>query len=378
MSIVYLARWFDYNSSGSNLSRNFHILQKLTFTRSTCGHSLGRALCQASSDIRVIVSSITSSPNASIVPKSNVTTRRQEQTLSKTRDLREKLEPIACLFPCLINAMNKLTGGAQGAIVQPCVIHALIKLLRDLLDRLLTLAAENRESLFHGEDQRWSKSATFFSTSTQDDTVLIICQLILKFLALLDFNRATDQKVLNGFLYFLLGRIGATLKNFVFGHDSNNILYPNTESQVKVALSNFDEERKTAEAQAPYLIFVLERIAPFTKDYRKHAAREFAQNPQSLLPLRKTARPFGPASETLQSTLLAAFFCLESSADSEQGLAFPLSKDVDQDSDSALRPDTAESEIVECVADWYKGEVWRVLGWDSLRMDIAWEGVEKC
>lgn len=369
----------NLNFVGSNLPQNFFTLQKLASTRTPCGHSLAIALSQVSSDIRLIISSITASQHNNIVAVRNVTTRSQERGSCKAhgergQDLETRLVAIGCIFPCLLNAISQITEGVQGVVAQPRIIHGIIGLLRDLLERLLVLAAENSKNSPYAKYQTGKKLQLKAVFPLPDDTVMKLCRLTIRLVTSLDIQRATDQEVLDGFLYFLLGRVGAMLKMFVFGPDSNEILRPNYESQIpQVTSSSYDEERKAAEAQAPYLIYILARIVPLAEEHRKYTTRHAVQTPRLSIPPLKTARLSHPASATLQSTLLAAVFGPKCSAEFVDGLVYPLSNDVDPDVHIGFESDAAGLETAECMADWFKAEVWRVLGWEVLSGKIAWD-----
>lgn len=385
-SLVYEGRYrtrcrrvYELNCIGSNLPEHFYTLQKLASARTPCAYSLAIALSQVSSDIRLILSSIRGSQHPDVVAISNVTTRSQErnfcQAFGKTeQELETRLVAIGCIFPSLLNALSQLKEVGHGALAQPRVIHGIIGLLRDLLERLLSLAAGINKNSLSLEDQTGKKRKLKTSSSVPDDTVMRLCRLTIGLVTSLDSHRATDQEILDGFLYFLLGHVGAMLKLFVFGPDSNEILCPNPERQtLKVSSSSYDEERKTAEAQAPYLVYLLERIAPLAEGYRTCTTRHSTRAPQLSVPSAKPARLFCSASTTLQSTLLAAVFGPQNSAEFVEGLAYPLLDNVDSDAHLVLQPDAAGLETSECMTDWFKAEVWRVLGWEILSGKIAWE-----
>lgn len=371
-------RSYEVKSTGSNLPQHFYFLQKLASMRPPCGHNLAIALSHISSDIRLIISSVTSSRHTNIVAVRNVTTRAQERNecnaqANMGQELEIVLTAIGHMFPRLLNALDQLTEGAQGPLTHPRIVHGIVRLLQDLFERILTLAAES------------SQSSPPVKASTRDESkvktlphldinIMKLCQLTLTLVAGLDSHRAADQEILDGFLFFLLSRVGVILRLFVFGPDSNDILCPNPESQtIKATSSSFNEERKTAEAQSPYLVYLLERVLPFAEQHRNSPPRHPSHAPQGPCPPPKSTRLSRPASATLQSTLLAAVFGPRTSADFQDGLAHPPTGDVDSDTRIGSRADAAGLGIAECMGDWFKGEVWRVLGWEILGGKIAWE-----
>ena len=373
-SSIYLS-----DCAGCNLPQNIFILQNLASMKPLRGHELAIALSRVSSDIRLILSSIKVLQHTNIVPASNVMTRSQRQDscrASKTvgQDPDTKLLAIGSILPCLVNVISQLTEDVQGAVALPRVIHNIIELLRDLLERLLAFAAENGKNSPYAEYLTGEKAQYNAALPLSDGTVMKFCQLAIRLVTSLDLCRAPDQKILDGFLYFLLGRVGTILRLFVFGADSNEILHPNYENQtLKITPINYKEERKSAEAQAPFLIYILARIIPFAEEHRIYTTKHAVQAPQPSTLALKTTRLSHPAFVTLQSTLLATVFGSMSSAEFENRIASPLSNDLDTDTHSGFEVDAVKLNTAECVADWFKAEVWRVLGWEVLGGKIAWD-----
>lgn len=365
---------------GCNLPYNVFILQSLASKRPLRGHEVAVALSRVSSDISLILSSLKFPAHTKNGSSSNVTTRSQWQNsceASKTegQDLDTRLLAIESIFPCLQNVINRLTEGVQGVVAQPRVIHGIIGILRDLLERLLAFAAADGKNSSYASYSAEKKPHDMAAFSLPDGTVMKLCRLIIRIATSLDLRRALDQKILDGFLYFLLGRIGTILRLFVFGPDSNEILQSNCEnSTLKIPPISYDEERKSAEAQAPYLIYILARIIPFAGEHRIDATKHAVQAPKLSILALKSARLSHPAFATLQSTLLAAFFGPMGSGEFEDRLASPPSYDQDPDSRTAIELDAGSLDTAECMADWFKAEVWRVLGWEVLGEKIAWDG----
>jgi hypothetical protein len=340
---------------------------------------LAIALSQIFSDIRLIISSLQASSPPNVVAVRNVTTRSLERSACKIQanagqELDIKLSVIGYIFPCLLNATSQLTEGTRGALAQPRVIHGIIGLLRDLLERLLSLAAENNENSLVVKDQISNKPNSKAPT-LPDENVMRLCRLIIRLVACLDFRKAADQAVLDGFLFFLLGRVGSMLNLFVFGDDSNEILRPVPASQImKTESGSYEQERKTAEVQGPYLVYILEQIIPLAHQHHTSMTRHACDAPQLAGPQSKPARLSHPTWATLQSTLLAAVFGAQAGGEFTGALADPLANDVAPDAHLSVGPDVAGLETAECMADWFKAEVWRVLGWEVLGGKIAWEG----
>lgn len=185
--------------------------------------------------------------------------------------------------------------------------------------------------------------------------------------AALDNNNTTDNQILEGFLFFLLHRIGTTLRVFVFGDDANNILPPKPVLHHPDSTRNY-EERQNAEAQAPYLIFILSHTI-HTATHRPSPPT--ATSHVSMNPPITTAMPprTHPSSTSLQSTLLTALFGPACAAEFSDALPNPET----QIQNDWAGMDAISSGSEDEVADWFKSEVWRIVGWDVLAGCIAWE-----
>ena len=337
------------------------------------------ALSQVVSDIHLILSAVTAPQHTKIVVPRNVTTRSQRQNSGEahrkaSQDLNTRLAAIGCLFPCLLNAVNQLTEDVQEAVAQPRIIHDIIRILRDLLECLLVLAANDNKNLPYADYQRRWKPQSKATFPPLDGTVMKFCQLLLRLVTSVDLRRATDQKIWDGFLYFLLDHVGTILRLFVFGPDSSEIPSPNHEGQaLKGTPITYDEEKRIAEVQAPYLVYILARIIPLAEEHRKYTVRHAVKAPRLSISTPKGARLSHPAFATLQSTLLASVFGPKSSTEFVDGLAFPLPNDQDADAGSGFESGATRLDTADCVADWFKAEVWRVLGWEVLSGKIAWD-----
>ena len=187
--------------------------------------------------------------------------------------------------------------------------------------------------------------------------ILKLCELTVKFVNCLDATKAAHKVILEGFLFVFLDRIGKGLKHSVFESYAPNQNDAQEESRKdNPPIASLPSQANSLEdvsfkAQAPYLIWLLQRIQPliFTTPH--------SEEPIQSAPLDKNISAF--ARDQLQNTLLKAVFGDDAPADYE-----PALESVSTPTD-VLAHESAKVDVD--VKDWYTHEVWRLLGWDVLR-----------
>ena len=177
---------------------------------------------------------------------------------------------------------------------------------------------------------------------------------------------------MEGLLYFLFSHVGTALKIFVFEND-----YPedfpgvtSSNSQITAIQPDYEQDQRNAKAQAAYLIHLLDRLIPFATQGSRNA-RHSSPTPATPPPGVAQQKLAKIPSAALQDTLLHVIF----GASAEQ-TDFPLTLTPPTPPEENLRPDFADTLLGEDgedgVEDWFKREVWRVVGWDMLGGSIAW------
>lgn len=348
---------------------------------------LATVLCQVSSDIRRIISTIKPSESTKNPGRRDRTKRYQQQNTPQTpssvdgEELDAKLTSIARIFPYLLESLEKCNPNDKGRGLQGQVIYSYIEILRDLLAHICSLSAgqekqkeagpcRNAKGRFTRTARRNSASA--LPPSPPDTTVLKLSNLLLALVSALDTANAADNAILEGFLFFLLTRVGSALKAFVFGSDCEDFLGPNPNIEANAA--SFDQDEKSTEAQAPYLIYLLHRLIPLAPLGSPECSRvsSISLTPPPAPPKPTPAPRVAPHSLTklpttrLQSTLLHAVFNSSAAAEEfSEALAAPLP------TEEALCADYTEHIFGKeredgVVGDWFKMEVWRIVGWNVL------------
>lgn len=347
------------------------------------------------------------------------------QTQVRTeREIREKLLAIGQVFPSLTVGLHRLSQLPGGKALEVQIIYDFVEIFRCLLERICALSTAQAKQTGREKqtttlrpgpwnlrstqnqsneppklkaclvcrerkldcDQRTPKcrycskrklkcerepTSSSVSSSVEKDsrknydkTIISLCELAIKMLASLDATITIHKQVLEGVLYFLFERVGMGLKRFVFGaegaHTGNEI-----PKEKHADMNKNREDDEAIEAQAPYLIWILEHalavltqqrlpdLAPDSLEYRNGRSAE-AQLGISKNSVAAFAR------EQLQHTLLKSVFGDEASLGFDQTLSPPQAPILAAEFLASNMP-AAE------VKDWFKHEVWRIVGWDVLR-----------
>lgn len=325
------------------------------------------------SEVNRFVTSAEPLPNHS---GADTTHRPQENIVDAHTDKAsgEILEPAIgrTVFSLLLDAIDALGHSSDTDGLQKQLVYLMVKLLDDLLNGICALAAattrDSRPSKQGPVRRRSTRGkklvATLIPEVTPVGSIMRRCNFLLDALQVLRKGRPTDQAVMEGFMFFFLRRIGETLKMFVFGeHDEDwNAAWAGKETEVRVSVLNdnaVQEKKLVKERQAPYLIWLLERALVIcnSKSSPSRTAQSSQEKPQP-----------GHCSKDvkiqLQQTILKEV----------------LGDNIHEHSNSLNEPDDLGLNIEawkaakqEDVADLFKAEIWRLIGWDCLKGHIEWE-----
>ena len=373
--LVPIQRKNEADGSDTAFLHNIYLLQKTRSRPSPSAREIANVLSRISVNIQCIISTITQSiPAANPRSKPNYnrdsTTRAQERTVTYTQtavdpELDSKLLVIGRMFQWLLNCMDALDQTPKGKDLQGQVAYSYICLFRYILGRICDLAAleyeaktsrenENRKANQKRKPVRHPKALS--SASLRDMTIIKICHLLTTMAASLNVSKLVHRDILDGFLFLLLTRVGRLLSSFVF-HDGptsiivDEISHNNAANIPPATLQEFttvrpEHDRFVLKTQAPYLIYILSRLTPSTAC-------------TSPFTLAENAR------RKLQHTMLNSVFGHQTT-EFVDALKEPPRLDLD------IMEDVLAERTDEDVEDWYKSEIWRLVGWDMLTKHIQW------
>ena len=200
------------------------------------------------------------------------------------------------------------------------------------------------------------------------ESALTLCELTITMMRCLDVTIPSHMEVLEGFLFLLLKRVGQTLKVFVF--EDGILQDPKFNGIGSTAPNGPAINHQVIEARAPCLIYLLEQAQSFmlTLNSQPQAIPNSTELPQK--PTNPSSTPSSPTLSNhayirLQHTLLTAVFGDQARSDFQAPFTppnAPIGENVTTKFSEGIR--------AEGVRDWFKQEVWRIIGWDALTRAI--------
>jgi hypothetical protein len=278
---------------------------------------------------------------------------------------------------------GRLEASTEDGHTQGQAVYALVHMFRDLLSTFSYLAnGETRRAIATDSSAQKAsakskpKPPRLFNIK-ETPSLSIFINFLESIIDQLDPRLHAHKALFEGITFCILSRLGDRLHHTVFGH----IRAPTLEAEIM--LSNAideieddgpspsrppqDDEQKQIRLEAPYLIHLLNHImkaAPSHLGAILSARASKAKQTTGNVPKRGTLTV--EAKNCLQRTLVNCIFGTEG-VDEDDPLAYCLKMPVKPVA-SVTMPRIKEPEV----QDWFKGEMWRLLGWDILSKEGEW------
>ena len=204
-----------------------------------------------------------------------------------------------------------------------------------------------------------------------------LAHLLIAFLGFLDKNDRTHQQLFDSFVYLLLERVGQRLFYCTFKrHRSSkpdHDLEPLPEPMDQIEASKREMEALGTRFEVKALVLVLERamgLAPGHMNPQSSRSNRRTTISRNLslrnLPTASRVRLSPSIKDRLQRTLIT---CMYGDKGDDEFLDV-LTKPVPS---TRLGPLQKVKKVEDKdVEDWYKKEVWRLVGWDILTKESGW------
>lgn len=205
-----------------------------------------------------------------------------------------------------------------------------------------------------------------------------LAHLLIGLLGFLDKTNTVHQQIFDGFVYLLLERVGRRLFYCTFGRHRSSTVEGDIEP-IPEPTSPEEAQKREVEALGTHLevkalILVLERAMGLAPNHMNPQTSNVGRSQKKLgrtlslknLPAASKARLSPVAKERLQRTLVACMY--GDKADDE--FLDVLMKPMPSMRLSSLQ-NVAKVEDKD-VEEWYKKEVWRLVGWDVLAKESGW------
>ncbi|KAI7164624.1 sure-like protein [Hortaea werneckii] len=299
--------------------------------------------------------------------------------------LRSNLRAANRAVVSLISGLNRLSGAANGPEVQGRVMYAYVRMFCELIEALEEASSREITKPLAGSEERHStskgkkkcehaKPANLKDRPTLNALTAFLCGI----LDLLDPKVEAHGSLFEGFAYAVLNKLGSRLYTLIFGHAraptlEAEIARANELDEVDDSLQRSTPHRNEVELQqakleAPYLIHLLARLMNAAPAHlgaiisTKTGKPKQANNKGSM----KGALAF-TAKDRLQRTLVNCMFGFDG-VDEQSPLRDCLKMPAAPDTPLPI-PKVKEAEVQE----WFKEEVWKLLGWEVLSKEGAWE-----
>ncbi|KAF2867731.1 hypothetical protein BDV95DRAFT_174474 [Massariosphaeria phaeospora] len=292
--------------------------------------------------------------------------RRTAAPLEKDKsDLACAIRATARAFTVVLVGLKKITDSGSERRFPGLVIYECVKMFKGTLAAISDSARLTAAT--HSIAQTKAAANRGATTPPKDSAASrALAQLLNILMSFLDKNDKCHQQIFDGCLFVLLERIGKQLFYCTFGRHRS----PNIEDDIALAplpttpaeVSKRETETLAIRLEVRALVLVLERalgLAPNHMNPQPQRSPSRLARTLSLktLPPKSKARLSQQAKDRLQRTLVSCMFGEEVEDDFLEVLRMPAR--------FGPLPTVAKVEDRD-VDDWFKGEVWRLVGWDIL------------
>ena len=289
---------------------------------------------------------------------------------------------VASFWPLLLRFLDDVYQADCENTQRGNLIYKFVAIFGELMQQIFRVASSTSGTLSHlnnvsNVSSRTRQRKVALSASESHHPLQQIAQPLCDFglglLNSLDNAKEAHNQILEGCLYLILTEAGYRLREFVFGSSEVDKSGCNKITQL-ASRSPWSSSQKTqvdvqgAELEAPYLIYMLERCP--------RVSQNFVSLDQLIIPTSsQSTRDSPPISGDLsagrlsnlawarfQNTLLRAVFGKDEPNNFHPSL-FPAIE-------CANVPPTLKGNGPEQARDWFKHEIWRLVGWDVLQSKL--------
>ncbi|KAF2851590.1 hypothetical protein T440DRAFT_53769 [Plenodomus tracheiphilus IPT5] len=297
-------------------------------------------------------------------------------------DFTTALSVCARAFMSVLIGTSKLASSDADNRMPSLIICELVDMFKCALNTIQSSAYQTAEAVVSQPVQaKKSKPGAVDHRLLNNDSAAAraIAHLLVGFLGLLDRTDQNHQKLFDGFVFVLLERVGQRLYYCTFGHHRSTTIEGNilSLSDTKVAAGTLKNDTATyaVRLELKSLVLILERAMGLAPNYMNLQSGRTPRPADGLtrtlsiktLATNSRARLSPIAKERLQRTLIS---CMYGDALEDEFLDV-LTKPVPAMRLGAL-PKTAKMEDQD-ITEWYKQEVWRLVGWDVLAKNSGWQ-----
>ncbi|OCL08586.1 hypothetical protein AOQ84DRAFT_431649 [Glonium stellatum] len=376
---------------GATLIQSLYTIHKLLKHRKLNPDSLCYSLVQASRAISSVITTYYKRRQLhSSTTASSAKQKHPSSVNSQARDSAESasiIQASARAFASLLLGLSRFSNEGDQGHQSGLVIYECVSMFRAILNSITELALEsakqNMALAMELKPEVASKSRGKMPKPVKDENVArSVSQLLNAILSYLDPKDSLHRTLFEGFMFVLLDRVGERLFVCIFDRERSATIEgdisPPEHLGAPAAGPGKELETKAAHLELPTLISTLERAMALAPQHLS----------AHLTPMNKTVKPptstvnSGKSSATnksssssgkitlshhakdrLQQTLVNCMFGVDNQDDFADCIKMPTRVGPLPPPPKVEEQDTAE---------WFKQEVWRLVGWEILRREGDW------
>ena len=342
----------------------FYSLQRLVFQKAPTNEDLSSCIIQLSQAMIAILKEVQRPEQQTTNDQSNGITQHQtpatnDLAIFERETASSKLAMVGRTMIYLVKALNRLEKCPANDALHDRVVYQMVSIFRTIIDRIQSLGVTYRcipesnrtKGRYVSAQRRVEGTIPIFD---QDDICFDLSHLFVSMLVAMESRKQAHMEITEGAMCCLLKRAGVVLKNFVF-----DVAYRSWNQDDFASTELVDEELLGMQSEAPYLVWILERTMTVVQGWKTDIAPH--------LSVGKSADPstLSNVQTQLQNTLLRAVF-QDDAVNFEDCFRAPSSPPLE---DGSWPAEVKEDSVI----DWYKKEIWRIIGWQELRKHIAFE-----
>ena len=282
-------------------------------------------------------------------------------------------------FMSVLVGLSRLTESADDPRLSSLVICELADMFKTVLVAIESVARQTaQQALFHPAEPKKTKARGPAKVVKESAPARALAHLLIGLLGFLEKTDTVHQQVFDGFVYLLLERVGRRLFFCTFGrHRSSTVegdIEPLPEPRSPEEAQKREVDALGTHFEVKALVLVLERAMGLAPNHMNPQTSNVGRSQKNLgrtlslknLPAASKARLSPVAKDRLQRTLVACMYGDKADDEFLDVLTKPMPSMRLGSLQNVARVEDKD------VEDWYKKEVWRLVGWDVLAKESGW------
>lgn len=309
---------------------------------------------------------------ASISPIVNDAVKEHMASDDGNATLKATLTAVGRVIAVIFTALVRIERTERSASMQAQVVHAFVTMFGSLIDELDTVSKSELVSSMSSDAAiagRKVKPKAHNRINIQDHPTLNTLAAFLGFiLKQLDSKHDSHQALFEGLTFKIISKLGVHLHTIAFGFPRGSL-----EGDLRAFAAPVEGPATPAvhcaKLEAPYYLHLLKIVLAMAHLFIGPAQQDSKVNKVKCVPKPGSVTKLNIsmlAKERLQRALVNAVFGTqgleEDSAIPVQCLRMPVLSDA-----RVTVPRVKETEV----AEWFKDEVWRLLGWELLGREVG-------